>query len=253
MMINEIKKQLTYFKRGKGLSTDSFFKKGKQANMVEFEKKGSRTEVINLLIGSLNRQTYYLEIGVRDPRVNFSKIKSERKWSVDPGLELEENLADFPCTSDEFFQKLKSGKWEELPDKFDVIFIDGLHVSEQADRDILNSMEFLAEDGFIVVHDCNPPTEWHAREEFHFGKSPSGPLWNGTTWKSFVKWRKNKEVYSCCVDTDWGVGILSKKFPLGLATNLSNEFYEFKTFDANRKEFLNLISMDKFIQLITNK
>ena len=168
-------------------------------------------------------------------------------------MELKENLADFPCTSDEFFRKLKAGEWKGLPQRFDVIFVDGLHLAEQVDRDIANALEFLAEDGFIVVHDCNPPTEWHAREELFFGKSPSGKYWNGTTWKGFVKWRKNKQVNSCCVDTDWGVGIISKTFPLGTATSLTNEFYEYKVFEANRKEFLNLISMEEFDRLINTR
>jgi SAM-dependent methyltransferase len=251
MLIHEIKKQLSHFKRGRGLTSDSYFIKGSHANQKELEKPGSRTEIINRLLASLNRQTGYLEIGERDPRVNFNKINSSRKWSVDPGVELEVNLADFPCTSDEFFRKLKAAEWEGMPEKFDVIFVDGLHLAEQVDRDIANALEFLAEDGFIVIHDCNPPTEWHAREELYFGKSPSGKYWNGTTWKAFVKWRRNKEIYSCCVDTDWGVGIISKTFPLGQATSLANEFYEYKVFDACRKEFLNLISLEEFNQLMS--
>ena len=65
-----------------------------------------------------------------------------------------------------------------------------------------------------------------------------------------MKWRKNKDVYSCCVDTDWGVGIISKKFLLGEATSLANEFYEYQVFAANRKEFLNLLTLEEFTQLI---
>jgi hypothetical protein len=52
------------------------------------------------------------------------------------------------------------------------------------------------------------------------------------------------------VDTDWGVGILSRKFPLGTATDRRNEFYEYKEFDAHRKEYLNLISFEQFKQLV---
>jgi hypothetical protein len=245
-----MKKYITYFKRGRGISRDLFFKKAEITTVEELKKTGSRTEVINKLVRSFNRQTTYLEIGVRDPEDNFFKITSDQKFSVDPGFEVQDNKADFPCTSDVFFQKLKSGEWKGVPDQFDVIFIDGLHTAEQADRDIANSLEILTEGGFIIVHDCNPPTEWHAREEFHFGRSPAGKHWNGTTWKAFLKWRKNKDVYSCCVNTDWGVGIISKKFQLGEATSLANEFYEYKVFDAHRREFLNLITMEEFTQLI---
>lgn len=244
-------KYITYFKIGRGISKDRFFKRGQQASALEQGKPGSRTEIINLILSKFQRPTTYLEIGVRTPESNFNKILADQKFSVDPGLEVEINKADFPYTSDVFFQKLKSGEFSsQIPKMFDVIFIDGLHTSIQVDRDIQNSLEFLSDDGFIILHDCNPPTEWHAREEFYFGKSPAGVFWNGTTWKAFCKWRGKPNLQSCCVDTDWGVGILSRKFPLGTASNRVNEFYEYLEFDAHRKEYLNLISFDQFKRLI---
>ncbi len=248
-----MKKFIKYFKAGRGISKDSFFKKGKKTSQDELNKTGIRTEIINLILSGFKRPTTYLEIGVRDPEDNFLKITADIKFSVDPGLEVQVNRADFPCTSNLFFQKLKNKEWVNVPDQFDVIFIDGLHTAEQVDQDIENSLNVLTEDGFIIVHDCNPPTEWHAREEFYFGRSPAGKYWNGTTWKAFVKWRACKEVYSCCVDTDWGVGIISKKFPLGVPTSLPNEFFEYKIFDTHRKESLNLIKMDEFTRLIKNR
>lgn len=107
----------------------------------------------------------------------------------------------------------------------------------------------LSEDGFLVLHDCNPPTQWHAREAFNFFRSPAGVHWNGTTWKAFVKWRKNKSFYSFCVDTDWGVGVISKHFRMGKALELDTEFYEYKLLETKREEVLNLISFENFIQL----
>lgn len=246
-----MKKFITYFKRGRGIAKDKFFKIGLEATASEQTKVGSRTEVINIILSKFQRPTTYLEIGVRTLESNFNQILADQKFSVDPGLEVEINQADFPFTSDDFFQKLRSGELEDhLPSLFDVIFIDGLHVSTQVDRDIQHSLDFLADDGFIILHDCNPPTEWHAREEFHFQKSPASIYWNGTTWKAFCKWRGNQELFSCCVDTDWGVGILSRKFPLGTATDRRNEFYEYKEFDNHRKEYLNLISFEQFKQLV---
>ena len=60
-------------------------------------------------------------------------------------------------TSDEYFSKFK--------DKFDIIFIDGLHHYEQVKKDIFNSLEILNSNGIILMHDClkkfgcagNPP------------------------------------------------------------------------------------------------
>ena len=244
-MLNYIK----YFKKSLGLAKDVFFKQGEAKSLEEINKSGSRTDVINRLLSRFDRPTYYLEVGVRDPRDNFLKIISKNRYSVDPGLEVEENLADFKCTSDKFFEGMKQGDWQSLTDKFDVIFIDGLHIAEQVDRDIANALEVLSEDGFLVLHDCNPPTQWHAREAFNFFRSPAGVHWNGTTWKAFVKWRKNKSFYSFCVDTDWGVGVISKHFRMGKALELDTEFYEYKLLETKREEVLNLISFENFIQL----
>ena len=129
--------------------------------------------------------------------------------------------------------------------KFDVIFIDGLHLAEQVDLDIKNALGYIKDDGFIVLHDCNPPTEWHAREDYDYKNSPAQGYWNGTTWKAFLKSRFDSDLYSCCIDTDWGVGILSKKHPIGDSIKNTNPFYEYKVLDENRKSNLNLISFDE--------
>lgn len=115
-----------------------------------------------------------MEIGVHNPEDNFLKLSAKRKFSIDPGIEVQKNQADFSYTSDVFFQKNKKRKLKGGPKTLDVICIDGLTTAEQTDRAIANSLESLAEDRFIVVHHCNPPTQWHAREEFHFGRSPAG-------------------------------------------------------------------------------
>lgn len=217
---------------------------------LEYQKTPSRTEIINYLLSQFNRETCYLEIGVRNPKDNFDKVKTNTKYSVDPGVDFEKNPVDFKLTSDGFFAKLRQEEILARGIKFDVIFIDGLHLAEQVDRDIRNSLDYLAEDGFVVLHDCNPPTEWHAREEYHYELTPAKDIWNGTSWKAFMKWRTDPGVNSCCIDTDWGVGILSKKHPIGSSISQANPFYEFQILDAGRKEQLNLIDFDKFKELI---
>ena len=149
-------------------------------------------------------------------------------------------------TSDGFFEKLSRGEILSQETRFDVIFIDGLHLAEQVDRDIRNALQFLKEDGFIVLHDCNPPTEWHAREKYDYDHSPAGKSWNGTTWKAFVKWRGNKNIYSCCIDSDWGLGIISKSCNVGDPLKEPNEFYEFGHFEKNRTAQLNLMDFESF-------
>lgn len=163
--MNRIQKIKNYYNWGGRYLTDPYHIQTQKMNELELAKEPKRFDIINFLLESLNRPTTYLEIGVRNPDDNFNKINSETKYSVDPGIEFEENPVDFKVTSDEFFDGLRKGTFLDKDIRFDVIFIDGLHLAEQVDRDITNALEYLTDDGFIVLHDCNPPTEWHAREE----------------------------------------------------------------------------------------
>jgi SAM-dependent methyltransferase len=239
-------KPVHYYFMGKLIQNDATHLKVQQLSNEERGKRTARSEVINFLLAQFSRPTTYLEIGVRDPGKNFDKIVAGKKYSVDPGIEFESNPVDFPFTSDAFFTKLERGEVLDASTRFDVIFIDGLHLAEQVDRDVRNALRFLKDDGFIVMHDCNPPSEWHARESHNYRLSPAGNFWNGSTWKAFVKWRCNSSIYSCCIDTDWGVGILSKKWNVGEPLKEPNEFYEFSRFEQHRAEELNLIAFDAF-------
>lgn len=242
-----------FWEIGKLMLSDPHFQEVRKVNVLEEQKSPSRTEIINFLISSFGRDTKYLEIGVRYPSENFNHIQAAQKWSVDPGYEAKENLADFKVTSDEFFEQLSQGRILSKDMKFDVIFIDGLHLAPQVDKDIQNALGYLAEDGFIVLHDCNPPSEWHARYQYHFYYTPAFANWNGTTWKAFLKWRCKPEVYSCCIDTDWGVGILSKQLNIGESITAADEFYEYNQLAEHRKEWLNLQDFESFKKLIQPK
>ncbi|PRZ20075.1 class I SAM-dependent methyltransferase [Flavobacterium granuli] len=238
---------------GKSILEDECFKKTVALSKKEINKSPSRSEIINFLM-SLTDSENYLEIGVRNPKSNFLKIKCNNKYSVDPGLESEKNVADFAVTSDVFFELLEQNKLNKINSdiKFDVIFIDGLHLSFQVEKDILNSLKYIKDDGFIVLHDCNPPTEYHQRENYYYRNSPAGILWNGTTWKAFYKFRHYKSLKSICFDTDWGVGVFSRNdLPLfNHLDEMKNEFYEFDILDENRSKFLNLNSFDNWVKLI---
>ena len=235
------------YKIGKELINSSWYQNAQEASYKEKKKAPSRTEIINHLLSIYEGATRYLEIGVRNPDDNFAHISATEKYSVDPGVEFEANPVDFPVTSDAFFDALNKSEVLSSDIRFDVIFIDGLHTAEQVDRDVSNALKYTKENGFIVLHDCNPPTEWHARETFQFKQSPAGSRWNGTTWKAFLKWRHEQSLYSCCVDCDWGVGILSKAQDVGAPLDKINQnpFYEFAVLSNNRKDFLNLISFSE--------
>jgi len=247
-----IKNTLKFYRLGEKIHNDLFHKKGEELIQEEFAKKKSRTEVINYLLSLKDFNTKYLEIGVRFPEQNFDKIKSKVKFGVDPGYENKDNPVDFQLTSNQFFEKLKKSEILEQSIKFDVIFIDGLHLAEQVERDINNSLEFIKHDGFIILHDCNPPSIFHTIEFHEYKLSPAKGFWNGTTWKAFFKIRKNKYIFSCCIDSDWGIGIISKTVNLGICSNVENPYYEYKIFDKYRKESLNLITFEEFKKVTSN-
>jgi len=239
-------KPIKFYVKGKNFLNDTHYLDVQKKNQIETSKKTSRTEIINFLLSFKKGYTRYLEIGVRNPEHNYNHIKADTKYSVDPGIEFKENPVDFQMTSDEFFQRLAANEILSNDVKFDVIFIDGLHLAPQVDRDIQNALKYIKNDGFIVLHDCNPPTEWHARESYGYNNTPAHGLWNGTTWKAFLKWRYNPLIYSCCIDSDWGVGILSKGYQIGKSIEPINPFFEFMLLEDNRKKWLNLTDFESF-------
>lgn len=196
----------------------------------------TRYDIINKII-ELNSYANYLEIGINNG-LCFKKINCSKKTGVDPNSD----HATCKMTSDDFFKTLKP------EDKFDIIFIDGLHLEMQVDKDIENSIKYLKENGTIILHDCNPPSEYHAKENIYFGGPISGE-WNGTVYKSLVKIRsKRNDLTLTTVDTDYGVGILTKEPSETIKT--CSDTWDF--FDANRKEILNLITPKQF-EKIYNK
>lgn len=238
---------------GNRLLSNSFQINGQELSKNEILKSPSRTEVINFLLDLFKNEKSYLEIGVRRLEDNFNKINASHKLCVDPGFENPDNQADYKMTSDDFFKKVNNEEILSKDIRFDVIFIDGLHLAEQVERDIKNALNFIKEDGFIVLHDCNPPTEWHAREEFYYDLTPARNYWNGTTWKAFYKYRNNDRLTSVCVDTDWGVGVLTKRNTFNRLTKNANPFYEFKLLEKTREEALNLVSFGEFKRLLTEE
>ena len=65
-----------------------------------------------------------------------------------PPLHFSGSYPTFLGTSDEFFNQNN--------EKFDVIFIDGLHHYDQCQADAINSLKCLNKNGFIFFHDFIP-------------------------------------------------------------------------------------------------
>lgn len=163
----------------------------------------TRTDIINRLIEA-NGYKSYLEIGVPDPKRNYDKIRCKHKECVDPliGDNFEHHrISDadkwltYRMTSDEMFAQMPANK------KYDIIFIDGLHLEEQVDKDIFHSLKHLNKNGCIVVHDCLPQCEQHQLEKRETN------IWNGSVWKSIPKLNAYGIEY-ITVNADYGCGIL---------------------------------------------
>jgi hypothetical protein len=208
----------------------------------------NRIQIINHLIQKYGYKNY-LEIGVHTKSLCFDHIIAEHKTSVDPGYENTKEEYDFKMESDVFFDQFRAGRTEFPKDhKWDIIFIDGLHLADQVERDILNSLKHLSPNGTVVMHDCNPSHELIAREK----PSPQGYSvpneWCGTVWKAFYKFRSLVTGISMwCVEDDYGVGII--QFGEQKLAPFDNPFYEYEVFNKNRKEYLNLISPEEFLKL----
>lgn len=203
----------------------------------------NHTYIINYLIKHFKLESY-LEIGVGNPNDNFNLINCKFKESCDPydGIDEFDNQHDvsfltYYMTSDEMF-KINNNK-------YDIIFINGLHEGNQVIRDVYNALQHLNYNGFIVIHDCLPDkyeTQLYPRQT---------SCWTGDVWKAIPtlkKWGLNIHV----VDVDWGCGIIRNN------TDISNikleeygelDFFEvFKNIHV-RNEYLNVISVDEFFKI----
>ena len=189
-----------------------------------------RTEILNAFIDKYEYKKY-LEIGTQK-NVNFSQINIE-KAGVDPDPNAQ---ATFTMTSDYFFDQLS----EKI--KFDIIFIDGLHISPQLYKDIINSLDHLSDNGTIVCHDCNPIKEIEQLVPAVTGR------WNGDVWKDIVRLRQERddlEIFT--IDTDEGCCVIRKSNKVYRKLDIKNIDLTYTNFDIHRKEWVNLISVDKFI------
>lgn len=197
----------------------------------------TRSDIINLIVKKINAKNY-LEVGVRNPDETFNKVSCEVKHGVDPAVgpgSYTQGGMGYQTYSDIYFEFINKDVL------YDVIFIDGLHVEDQVDKDIKNSLDRLNEGGVIVLHDCSPPNE-----EFE------QPHWCGTVWRSLYKLRRDtSDLEIFVVDTDYGCGVVRKGTPVPLNVQDPKEL-SYVFLNNNRTAVLNLISVTDFIQKLVN-
>ncbi len=189
----------------------------------------SRSNLINYLIGLYGYRSY-LEIGV-DNGMNFERVNCAYKIGVDPSDNYDK--ITFNITSDEFFAQNN--------DKFDIVFIDGLHVSDQVVKDIANSLDVLNPLGTIVMHDCLP------NSEFAQSRERLGDHWNGDVWKAFAHYRQNPDLVMFTANTDQGLGVIKrgKQKVFDCPEDLDYSFYV-----NNVDKMMNVVNVSTCLDLI---
>jgi glycosyltransferase involved in cell wall biosynthesis len=153
--------------------------------IIEEANYRTRDSIINKF---LKDKESYLEIGV-EYGTSFKNIDMENKVGVDPDPKFEDDRL-IKKTSDDFFK--------ENTQKFDIIFIDGMHQSDYVLRDFNNSMESLNEGGIIFMDDVLPANE---REQYKIpikhvyenGILKYKEPWTGDVWKFIYYLIKNNK------------------------------------------------------------
>jgi len=132
-----------------------------------------------MIINSLTLPTdKYLEIGV-ETGFTFDHVHFENKEGVDP---------DPKCDNSKIVKKTSDDYFAFSSDKKDVVFIDGLHQSQQVIADINNSINLLNEGGKIFLDDILPLThdEQLKIPRKHYYENnilKYGEPWTGDVWK----------------------------------------------------------------------
>ena len=206
---------------------EKFYKK----LIFEWDKSFNRITIIQNIIDR-NKFNSYLEIGCYNDDC-FSKINVTKKVGVDPLVG-----GNVRMSSDDFFNINK--------EKFDCIFIDGLHTYEQVKKDINNSLKYVNDNGVILVHDCLPESI------FEQAVPRSKRRFKGDTWKAIVEMRtrKNVDTYTCVVDE--GLGVILKRENHNLLNININDFKKlsFKDYYYNNLSYMNLISVKDLFKFI---
>lgn len=145
---------------------------------------------INALLEKGGSGRSYLEIGV-ERGLTFEAINAVHKVCVDPAPLFKVNSAAAGAhvvvsTSEDYFASQTSGE------RFDFVFLDGLHTAEATYADFIGAVRVLAPGGMILIDDVLPSDEASALPSFDASQKKkkisgiSHTRWYGDVWK--VAW-----------------------------------------------------------------
>tara|TARA_B110000503_G_C7151579_1_gene415442 strand:+ start:1847 stop:2575 length:729 start_codon:yes stop_codon:yes gene_type:complete len=209
----------------------------RNSEKILFEKNFyNRTSFIQKALANFDLSSCkYLEIGTfQNETFNTIPLPLHNKFGVDPN-----SGGNIRLSSDDFFQKNKN--------KFDVIFIDGLHTYEQCQKDVINSLNFLNENGFILIHDLLPKNKFQAQVP------RKQDIWNGDVWKVGVELNNSKNIKFIIANIDHGVGIVKceKNFQYKKMNDILKD-KEFKSFYSDYYKKLPIVNSEKALLFINN-
>jgi hypothetical protein len=252
---------LTYIKNGTLIySINKVLADIQNGNPASVYKPVLRKEVIRQYITGVNAKTY-LEIGVSNGE-NFLQIEAPFIIGVDPVVpnqaiknSLSENRLYFQMKSDDFFIQNK-GLLESR--KVDLAFIDGAHNYKQSLRDLKNCLQYLNHGGCIIMHDCNPISEWIETPAETYEEAcslvmskninPYGFAWTGDVWKTIVYARSIiPDLKIMTLDCDFGLGVISKyksECELNYNEDQINDMH-YSALEKDRKKLLNLVEPEE--------
>lgn len=131
----------------------------------------------------------YLEIGV-SKGATFHAVDFARQVAVDPRFRFDPDAHAAPnrvyhqVTSDTFFARLAGPE-----ERFDLIFVDGLHTFEQTLRDLISALAVLAPGGALLIDDVLPNDVYSALRDqrqavqARAAAGGAGKSWHGDVYK----------------------------------------------------------------------
>ncbi len=196
----------------------------------------------------------YLEIGVFRGHA-FFRVKGASKVAVDPDFQFNTfrkigksmvnpgNIFNkyYSKTSDDFFAQDAPILYAEQ--KVEIALIDGMHEYDYALRDVENLLNFLTDDGIIILHDCNPKNKESSSSYDVWKASGRAYQWNGDVWRTILHLRNfRKDLRVMVLDCDQGLGIVTKgKSENSLNFSLEEvKSFTYEDFDTNREAWMNL-------------
>lgn len=152
-----------------------------------------RSDVIQRLL-DLYPAPAYLEIGVCEG-ATFHAVRAPRRVAVDPDFRFDiAAAAAEPANAGAAYHTLTSDAWFTGPgraERFDLIFLDGLHLFDQTLRDLIHAIGRLNPGGAIVIDDVLPVSYGaslrNLEESAKFRRMSPGPTepkaWMGDVFK----------------------------------------------------------------------